>query len=145
MGKGTVAGAVTCGPRTLLAKTCVVCSEFLPAQAFDYKRKDGYRYKQSICRTCNNLSVNAAKIRHNAESLVVATRHRTEWTEEEVRMVYAMVYRGMSSREISAVLNRSLTAIYNIRQLREIRKPRTYTAVAGQQIDMAYIREMINT
>lgn len=100
------------GRRTLLAKTCTNCGEFLPADQFQLY--DGYRMPQ--CRKHSGASftgydpVRAKEQyeRYQGETLPVADRHRCRWTQDEDNLV---MDEGLTMMEKAAMLGRSYKAV----------------------------------
>jgi hypothetical protein len=129
--------------RTLLAKTCPTCLEFKQAFEFniDPKLKNGGH--RTNCRVCHMRISNAIRKRFQSESIVEASKNRTEWTEKEIEHLQQLVNAGLKSREIARIMSRTYASITNTRH-RELIRKNNYTAIPGSPIDQLYLRELIH-
>lgn len=100
---------VTCGTRTLVAKSCAHCGHLVMAQHFPMMA-GGYR--TSHCNKCKN-ELSKPQVRGQQQrSHRVAVRHRQPWTEQDITKLEEMALDGLTGPEIALKLNRTVYAIY---------------------------------
>lgn len=97
------------GKRTILAKTCVICGVLKMANQFGRVRKV---YLDSYCRACHNAHGRPVIRNHQKNALKGAVRHRQPWSDEEVLRLCEMVSEGRTGPEMALALNRSVYAVY---------------------------------
>jgi hypothetical protein len=103
-----IKGAITCGTRTLLAKSCITCGEL--KQASDYRMARGVYY-QSECRGCQHISAKRADKKANARSQDYAVKFRDEWTERDLHELSQLTARKLPLAVVAKKLGRSLASI----------------------------------
>jgi hypothetical protein len=103
----------TCGPRTLLAKTCNKCYQLKSGDQFSTLVVAGIRYYQTACKICELDRGNKRRGSKNTASLEHAKQHRTEWSPSEIQTMLALRKMGFSFELIAKRLGRSISAIRN--------------------------------
>ena len=100
------------GLRPLVAKTCTTCGELKDAR--EYYRNAGGWY-QSSCKACaGHLALTETK-RINHESWDRAYKRYSRWTKAEIDKMWRLTDQGLKAKEIAALLERSVTSIYVVR------------------------------
>lgn len=103
---------ITCGARTLVAKTCIHCGELLPASRFP---KINGMYHNSWCKKCQNDVYSHLTHDHQQRTLRMAVKHRQPWCEEDFQRLDEMTAEGLPVTQIALALNRSVYAVYTVR------------------------------
>lgn len=105
----------TCGPRTLVAKTCLECGELKMAKAFPSHNKG--LYYGSYCYVCHRINHTMPGFRNSQEkALEGATNHYKQWTEAETQQMLDMTSEGHTVAVIALTLNRTVYSIFNRRK-----------------------------
>lgn len=102
----------TCGPRTLVAKTCNCCGELKMAKAFS--RINGI-YRNSWCKKCMNATYKRLVYNHQQKALNGAEKHRQPWTEGDLKRLSEMVSEGLTTAQMAMILRRSVYAVNTMR------------------------------
>lgn len=101
------------GPRTLLAKTCLLCGELKMASDFGRVAKI---YYNSYCHRCKNLTSSVPTTRrHQQRALEVAVRYGQPWTVQELNKLQEMAAEGLSGPQMALALNRTVYAVYTMK------------------------------
>lgn len=101
------------GLRTVVAKSCCMCHVLKTASEFS---KTASGYLDSYCRPCHSVHGRAGIKAHQQAALKAAVKHRQPWSVREIRELEDMLSGGLSGPQIALRLNRSLYAIYSMRQ-----------------------------
>lgn len=98
-----------CGPRMLVAKTCVGCDELKMAAEFlrVTKPNTGWAYWTTYCRACNRRRTREIVRRANDASLEKATHHNDIWSSDEIETLWRLDRQGLSHRLIGERLGRT--------------------------------------
>lgn len=104
---------ITVGQRVLIAKTCITCGVL--KQARDFARVMQFYYT-SCCHTCKNISARPRTHKHQQKALKGAVRHRQPWTVEDIHTLSAMISEGLTGPQMALALNRSVYAVYTMKQ-----------------------------
>lgn len=99
---------LSCGTRTLIAKSCAKCLKLLMADSFPIRKADGYH--DSWCTSCRN----ARTLKVNHETWDSANRSRCAWTQTDVDRVLELRLAGFDAGYIAKQMGRSRQAIYEI-------------------------------
>lgn len=103
---------ITAGVRKLVAKSCSHCHQLKDAKCFSTMPGG---YYTSHCHTCKNKTGKPAAIRNQQRSLRTAVRHRQPWTDADLRKLAEMASEGHTGPEIALALNRSVCAVYTMK------------------------------
>lgn len=103
---------ISIGKRTVLAKTCTKCCRFKQANEFGRVQ---VVYLNSYCRRCHNGVSTPNMYYHQERSHQVAVRHRAAWTAADVQKLEEMVEKGLTGPQMSLALNRTLYAVYTMK------------------------------
>lgn len=102
----------SCGPRTLIAKTCITCGELLMARFFS---KINGIYHNSTCQICNNREYRKRTHQNQSQTLSAAEKHRQPWTDEDLDRLSEMVSEGRTTAQIAMNLKRSAYSVNTMR------------------------------
>lgn len=125
------AAANQIGSRTLIAKTCTRCGEFLSADWFSpaRDRSGGYSYRRSWCRKCNSVRGGASTVRdrpdvvrRQSETAAAAERSHMEYTQADFKV---LADTNLSIAMKAAALGRSYFAITKAMNRLGISNPQT--------------------
>lgn len=103
---------VTCGRRSLVAKSCSICGLLKDASAF-FKDKRGYR--SSWCNPCQSEKSNPRAQQRNELVKPDASRTKAAWTSEDLETLERMADEGVPPVEIAKKLKRTYFAVANAR------------------------------
>lgn len=105
-----MARLLAAGPRTLLAKSCLVCGKLKMADEYQVLEK---KYRGSYCKDCRNRYNKPGRHSSQRRALRTADKHWEPWTQEDLDKLKAMMAQGLTGPEMAKKLNRSLYAIYS--------------------------------
>jgi len=113
-------GVVTIGPRTVVARTCTMCGEFLSGKHFasGFKTVKGTRYKitEAVCGTCNSRrgrakNGNVVGLRYNRKNydktVDTATMNREPWTLTALDRIVSLRNEGLTIQQIAVEVGRT--------------------------------------
>lgn len=101
--------SVSCGKRTLVARTCTECYQLKDARNFAKTKRGYYATICTVCMVARNRRWLADRVDVVRDK---ASNHRKEWTESEMELMLEMFDQKVSGQQIAETLGRSLQAVY---------------------------------